>query len=56
MKVMHEGRLAGVSVASNPQEGVGGREREREREREAPTRVLQTPSLVMDLKGSLNRK
>lgn len=31
MKVMHEGRLAGVSVASNPQEGVGGREREGER-------------------------
>lgn len=32
MKVMHEGRLEGVSAASNPQKG--DRERETERERE----------------------
>lgn len=48
MKVMHEGRLDGVSVARNPQR--------REKERGAPTRVLQTLSPVMDLKGSLDRK
>lgn len=44
MKVMHERRLDGVSVASNSQE------------REAPTHVLQTLSLVMDAKVSMDMK
>ncbi len=35
-KVMHEGRLEGVSAVSNPQK----RDREKERERDLPTRVF----------------
>lgn len=54
MKVMHEGRLEGVSVASNSQKR--DREKKRARERGVSTRVLQTLALVIDLKGSLDRK
>lgn len=46
MKVMHEGRLDGVRVASSSQK----------RERGAPTHVLWPPSLIIDLKGRLDGK